>query len=330
MHHAALHDGAPERGGDGVLESLEAVAAGVVGYDCAKACADDIMARAVRRTTHAPLERCGSANGQEGYGMSEFAKHYGPVSLVTGASSGIGKSFAESLAAQGFDLVLVARRLERLEALAGELSSAHGIDVHVHRIDLAEGSAAQQIMDVTSSLDVGLVVSNAGTGDKGRFESGDARVMAETLMVNCNTPMLLAHGFVPRLRLRGRGGIIFTSSIEGLIGCPFSTVYSSTKGFVNSLGEGLWGELAPEGIDVLTLCPGATATDRLQGIDPATLHNVMSPDEVVRLALENIRSGPIYIPSEHYKATFDQLLSMPRAQAISAMAKRMSPGQLNQ
>ena len=256
--------------------------------------------------------------------MSEFAERYGPVALVTGASSGIGRSFAESLAALGMDLVLVARRLERLEALAGELSSAHRIDVRVHRVDLADGGAAQQILDATSSLDVGLVVSNAGTGDNGRFEDGDARTMAETLMVNCTAPMLLAHGFVPRLKLRGRGGIIFTSSIEGLIGCPFSTAYSSTKGFLNSLGEGLWGELTPDGIDVLTLCPGATATDRLQGIDPATLHDVMSPDDVVRLALENIRNGPIYIPSEHYRAMFGQLLSMPRDQALSVMAKQMN------
>lgn len=255
--------------------------------------------------------------------MSEFTKHYGPVALVTGASSGIGRSFAQSLAAQGFDLVLVARRVERLEALASELRSAHGVTVHVHRVDLADGGAAGQILQATSSLDVGLVVSNAGTGDKGRFESGDAGAMAETLMVNCNTPMLLAHGFVPRLRQRGRGGVIFTSSIEGLIGCPFSTVYSSTKGFLNSLGEGLWGELAPEGIDVLTLCPGATATDRLQGVDPGTLRNVMSPDEVVRLTLENIRNGPIYIPSEHYKAMFGQLLAMPRDQALTAMANQM-------
>jgi len=117
--------------------------------------------------------------------MSDFTKRYGPVALVTGASSGIGKSFAESLAAQGFDLVLVARRLERLEALADELRSAHDINVNVHRVDLADGGAAHQILDVTSLLDVGLVVSNAGTGDKGRFESGDAGVMTETLMVNC-------------------------------------------------------------------------------------------------------------------------------------------------
>lgn len=273
---------------------------------------------------HGPGADIGVRTGEVA-SMDEFSERYGPVALVTGASSGIGSSFAKCLAGKGFDLVLVARRVERLEALAEEMRSEHGIEADVRRIDLAEGDAAQQILDATSSRDVGLVVSNAGTGVKGRFEDGDAMAMAEMLMVNCNTPMMLAHGFVPRLRERGRGGIILTSSVEGLIGCPYSTAYSSSKGFVNSLGEGLWGELTPEGIDVLTLCPGATATARLEDVDLATLQNVMSPDDVARLALENIRNGPTYIPSEHYKATFEQLLSMPRRDALSAMASSMKP-----
>ena len=257
--------------------------------------------------------------------MDDLMNRYGPVALVTGASSGIGLSFANHLAGTGFDLVLVARRVERLEALAEDLRSAHGTQVDVHRIDLADSDAALRILDVTSSRDVGLVVSNAGTGGRGRFEDGDTKAMAEMLMVNCNTPMMLAHGFVPRLLKRGKGGIILTSSVEGLIGCPFSTAYSSSKAFVNNLGEGLWGELTPEGIDVLTLCPGATATERLEGVELATLQNVMSPDDVARLALENIRNGPIYIPSEHYRASFEQLLSMPRQEALSAMASSTKP-----
>src|SRR6202022_526637 len=151
----------------------------------------------------------------------------------------------------------------------------------------------------------GLVVSNAGFGLKGSFDSGDPKAMADMLMVNCNTPMLLARGFVPRLRKRAKGGLVLTSSVEGLIGCPYSAAYAASKAFMNSLGEALWGELTPEGIDVLTLCPGATDTEapRLQGIDPATLRNLMLPDEVARLTLENLGSGPVYIPSEHYKAT---------------------------
>ena len=153
----------------------------------------------------------------------------------------------------------------------------------------------------------------------------DPAAMADMLMVNCNVPMQLAHGFIPRLRLRRKGGLIFTSSVEALIGCPYSTAYSATKALVNALGEGLWAELQPEGIDVLTLCPGATESEAAgkQGVDITTLRNVMPADEVVRLTLDNIRNGPVFFSSEYYRANFDKLLSMPRRAALLAMAQAM-------
>lgn len=259
-----------------------------------------------------------------------FKQQFGPVALVTGASSGIGKSFAEKLAALGLDLVLVARRVERLQHLAEELREKHGTRTTICQIDLADVSAAQQILDATAALDIGLIVSNAGFGLKGEHAANDPQQMTEMLMVNCNTPALLTHGFIPRLRQRSehngtKGGIILTSSVEALIGCPYSTAYSASKAFVNNLGEGLWGELTPEGIKVLTLCPGATDTEAAakQGIDPSTLRNVMSPEQVVELTLQNIDNGPIFISSDHYKAAFDQLLSLPRQQALMAMARSM-------
>jgi len=256
---------------------------------------------------------------------NDHLDRYGPFVLVTGSSSGIGKSFAELLAARGFNLVLVARRIERLEALILQLTKQYGVKVIACQLDLAEPTAAQKILEMTSSLDVGLVISNAGFGLKGSFASGDPKIMSDMLMVNCQANMLLARGFVPRLLDRGKGGIILTSSIEGMMGCPFSTVYAASKSFVKSLGEGLWGELKPEGIDVLTLCPGATDTEapRQQGIDPATLNNLMSPEDVARLTLENIQNGPLYIPSEHYKTSYKQLLSMPRGDALLTMARHM-------
>lgn len=138
-------------------------------------------------------------------------------------------------------------------------------------------------------------------------------------------PMQLAHGFIPRLRKRGKGGIIFTSSIEGLMGCPYSTAYSSPKALVNALGEGLWAEAQPEGIDVLTLCRGATESEAAgrQGIDIKTLQTVMPADEVARLTLDNIQNGPTFFSSEVYKASFDTFLSLPRRQALMAMAHGM-------
>jgi short-subunit dehydrogenase len=258
---------------------------------------------------------------------TDFKNTYGPVALVTGASSGIGKSFAEQLAEIGLDLVLVARRAQRMESLAAHLQATHGVALKVCAIDLAEADAAGQIAHATASLDIGLLVSNAGFGLKGDHSANDPRAMAEMLMVNCNAPTQLAHRFIPRLRKRGKGGIILTSSVEALIGCPYSAAYSASKAFVKSLGEALWGELTPEGIDVLTICPGATDTEALgrHGIDPATLPNVMSPDAVARLALENMSRGPVLITSGHYQATFDRLLSMPRRDALKAMAARMKP-----
>jgi len=231
---------------------------------------------------------------------------YGPTALVTGASAGIGRAFAEILAGRGFNLVLASRRATELTALAHQLE-------------------VKQILDATSTLDIGLVVSNAGYGLKGDHAGHKPAELSAMLMVNCNTPMLLANGFTPRLRARGKGGIIFTSSVEALLGMPYSAAYSATKGFVNRLGEALWAELTPDGIDVLTLCPGATATDALRraGMDPATMPNVMSPEDVARLALENIANGPVYLPSAHYQAMFKQLLAMPTRDALTAMAAGM-------
>jgi short-subunit dehydrogenase len=254
--------------------------------------------------------------------MPDFNSRYGPVALVTGASSGIGKAFAEALAAKGLNLVLVARRIDRLDELAARLTAEHGVKAHPLRVDLALPDAAQRMLDATATMDVGLLVSNAGFSMKGDHADNPTGLMAEMLMVNCHAPLLLTHGFIPRLRKRGRGGIILTSSIEGLMGCPYSTAYSATKALVKSLGEGLWGELLPDGIDVLTLCPGATESEAAakSGIDITKLQNVMKAEDVVALTVENIRNGPTFISSAHYQAMFDKLLSLPRRDALMAMA----------
>ncbi len=151
---------------------------------------------------------------------TDFYGRYGPVALVTGASSGIGKSFAQALAARGMDLVLVARRVNRLETLAAQLRAAHGVQVTVCEVDLGDEDAVHRIMGATSALDVGLVISNAGYGLKGDHAAHDPQAMAAMLLVNCNAPMQLSNGFIPRLRKRGKGGILFVSSVEALMGCP--------------------------------------------------------------------------------------------------------------
>ena len=205
---------------------------------------------------------------------TDFAEQYGPVALVTGSSSGIGYAFAEELAGRSLDLVVTARRLDRLEELAARLARQHGVTVVPYRSDLTDPAAPRQLVEFTRTMDIGLVISNAGFGlRRAPHEAHDAAALTELLMLNCHAPSALAHGFIPRLRARGRGGIVFTSSVEGALGGPYSAAYSSSKAMVTALGEALWGELAETGIDVLTLCPGKTVSEAAvkQGFDPATL-----------------------------------------------------------
>lgn len=251
----------------------------------------------------------------------EFRETYGPIALVTGASSGIGLAFAEELAARGFDLVLVARRTDRLEALAQRLLSSCGVKTRVIGADLSDPDAPARLLEESEGSDIGLVVSNAGFNIKGAFESKDASAMAKMLTVNCHAPMQLAHGFIPRLKARGRGGLVFTASVEGLIGCPYSTAYSASKALVVSLGEGLWGELQGTGVDVLTLCPGATESEATVNMPSAA--NLQSAADVARLTLDNLREGPTFVPHQHYRDMFEGLRTMPRRDALTRMAQSM-------
>lgn len=257
--------------------------------------------------------------------MTTFSERYGPVAVVTGASSGIGRAFAELLAAKGLNLILVARREDRLNTLVESLTEKHGVEVETLALDLASPSAINRIAQATEGKDIGLLVSNAGFGLKGPHEDNDPEMMTDMLQVNCQAPLQLSHRLIPHLKSRGRGGIIITSSVEGLMGVPNSAAYAASKAFTNSLGESLWGELSPLGIDVLALCPGSTDTEahEKQGIDRSTLEGMMSSEDVAGLALDRLSDGPIYIAGEQNRAMFDVLLEMPRRDALLAMGENI-------
>ena len=263
--------------------------------------------------------------------MTAFADRYGPAALVTGASSGIGEGFAEELASRGLDLVLAARRTDRLDQLAARLRGEHGVAVTVLASDLAQADAPARLLADTAGHDIGLVVSNAGFGLKGPHEANDPAAMTAMLMVNCNAPMQLAHGFTPRLKARGRGGLLLTASVEGLIGCPYSGAYAASKALVVSLGEALWGELQGEGIDVLTLCPGPTESEAAarQGLDMSANPHLLPAREVAARALDALgqerASGPTFVSHPFYAEMFEGLRALPRRDALTRMAAGMKP-----
>ena len=191
---------------------------------------------------------------------SRMAQKYGPWALVTGASDGIGQAFARHLAAEGLHLVLIARREPALADLAAELKRGHGVQCLVLKADLSDLEEVRRVANATSDLDVGLLVAAAGFGTSGPLL--DSNLAAETEMVdlNCTGVLALASYLGPRLIKRGRGGVVFMSSLLAFHGTPRAANYAATKAYIQTLAEGLRVEWAPLGVDVIASAPGPVSS----------------------------------------------------------------------
>jgi short-subunit dehydrogenase len=202
---------------------------------------------------------------------------YGPWAVITGASSGIGRAFAEHLAAAGLDLVLAARSTDKLHALGEELSRAHGIAHRVVTVDLSRPAATSLLVEATQDLDVGLLVSNAGAGRPGLLLDQELEDLHSRLTLNAVTHLDLVHAFGPQLVARGRagrrGGIVLVSALGAMQGLPNMAHESAAKAYVLNLGEALHYELAPTGVNVTVLLPGNVDTPIIDafGLDRSAL-----------------------------------------------------------
>ncbi|MBX3389562.1 MAG: SDR family oxidoreductase [Phycisphaeraceae bacterium] len=187
---------------------------------------------------------------------SRLRDRYGPAAVVTGASSGIGEQFARGLAAEGFDLLLVARRSELLQQLAEELRGKHGVSVHVLAADLADPGSTDTVVTTARKMDVGLLICSAGFGTSGAFIDGNLADECAMVDVNCRSLMALTWHFGKQFADRRRGGIVLMSSLVAFQGVPTAANYAATKAYVQSLAEGLHYELKPLGVHVLASAPG--------------------------------------------------------------------------
>ena len=185
---------------------------------------------------------------------------FGPWALVTGASSGIGKEFARQLAASGLNLVLVARRLSLLEEIGRTLADDYGIDYRVLELDLSQEDFLKRLEASTSDLDIGLVVSNAGTANPGEFLNSDPSVLHQMVRLCVLAHLDLAHHFGAKLATRGRGGMILLSGMGASQGVPYMANDSATRAYVLTLGETLNVELKKYHVNVTVLLPGPTQT----------------------------------------------------------------------
>ncbi|MGB3639013.1 MAG: SDR family oxidoreductase [Rivularia sp. (in: cyanobacteria)] len=221
-----------------------------------------------------------------------------PTALITGASGGIGKCFAQKLAAKNTNLIIVARSEDKLNALAQQLQQQYKINVEVIVKDLTEASAAREVFDATQAkgLTVDLLINNAGFGDYGEFAQTDGDRQIQMIQLNNVVLVDLTHKFLPQMRERGSGSIINVSSIAAYQPIPYLSVYAATKAFVRSFSEALWAENRQYGVKVLVVSPGPTETNFFEEANfPAALarnaQSMSTPEEVVDQALKALEEG---------------------------------------
>jgi uncharacterized protein len=253
---------------------------------------------------------------------SNFAARYGPWAVVAGASEGLGAAYARTLAEQGLNLVLLARRRPLLDALAGELAARFAVDVRCLDGDLSERSFIGELAALGSELEVGLLVYNAAYAPIGEFALAPLDDLLRVAAVNIRAPVSLVRGLVAGMVERGRGGVILMTSLAGNQGSPYIATYAASKAFNRVLAEGLWYELKDKGVDVLACCAGAVRTPGYSGAAagkdaPGTL----DPEEVVVQALRALGHGPVVIPGRVNRiasAFMTRVLSKRRAIKIMA------------
>lgn len=225
---------------------------------------------------------------------------FGPWALVTGASSGIGREFAEQVAANGINLVLAARRRPLLEEVGRSLTQRYGVKHRVVEADCYQPNLVDKLTEATDGLDIGLVVSNAGTGEPGQFLKKDRASLLTIARLNALSHLEIAHYFGGRLAQRGRGGLLLGGAMGAIHGLPFMAADSASKAFVQALGEALHVEFQPLGVNVTVLVIGPTDTAIIPkfGLDPSTMPmKLMQPEQCVREGLNAlVKNRSAYIP----------------------------------
>jgi short-subunit dehydrogenase len=251
-----------------------------------------------------------------------FFERYGPVAVVAGASEGLGAAFAEALAARGLDLVLLARREGALRECAARIVEAHRVTVTPVVCDLKDASFAEALVRATAGKHVGTGIYNAGFSFLSPLLDRPLEDALQVVDVNVKGPLRFIHALAPAMRARGRGGLVLMSSIAGFHGAPNLAAYAASKAFNIVLGESLWAELRPSGVDVLVSCAGAVRTPNYAKALAREAPGTLDPRAVAEHTLDALGVGPLSIPGAVNKvARFVLGRMMPRASVIALMER---------
>ncbi|SEN14294.1 hypothetical protein SAMN05216436_11233 [bacterium A37T11] len=256
---------------------------------------------------------------------------YGTTALIAGGSEGLGAAYAESLAAQGMDLLLVARRKEQLQATASRLSEKYAVNVGQISCDLTSPDALSQILEAVGDTAIDFLVYNAALSYIGPFLATEPSTHAAEATVNMVAALSLVHHFGGKMVERRRGAVIMMASLAGLQGSAYVTTYAATKAFTRVLAEGLWYEWKPFGVDVIACCAGATASPNYLKTNPGKANPLepkpQQPEKVVAECLRKLGTTPSFISGTANKwVSFLMTHLLPRKMAVNMMGdslKRM-------
>lgn len=247
-----------------------------------------------------------------------WRKKYGSWALVTGASDGIGREMAISLAQRGLHLILVARRQAVLETLAQELKAQYGISTVVIAADLSQSAGVDLVIEKSKTYDIGLLVASAGFGTSGEFIDAPLSLELNLLDVNCRAVLALTHEFGQRFALQKRGGIVLMSSLLAFQGVPRSANYAASKAYIQSLAEGLHAELAPHGVDVIASAPGPTESG-FAGRANMQMSLAAKPTTVAEETLKALGRKSVVRPGLMTQLITTSLMLLPRWGRVRAM-----------
>lgn len=256
----------------------------------------------------------------------------GKWALITGASAGIGLEFAKLLAVGGANLVLTARRSDRLQNIASELSTQHGVKIEIVSADLLRPEAPTEIFNFTSgkNIEVELLINNAGFGAFGYVHEIPVEKMLEMIQVNCSAVVRLTRLYLPLMVARKHGDVLIVASLASFQAVPFSTVYAATKAFDLSFAEGVAEELRGSGVRVCALCPGTTNTEFQQvAKQPERVFRSAEPAEKpARVGLEALAAGKAYVISGFMNKLMKEGQRLaPRGFVTRTAAKMMRPSE---
>ena len=216
--------------------------------------------------------------------------------VVTGASGGLGEEYARELARQGSDVVLVARRLDKLERLAGELTALHGIQTMALQCNLSDPAERASLIATLDSLEVHTLVNNAGFASMGLFSDQERSRITREVELNVVALTELTHAVLPRMVEGGRGAIINVASTAAFQPIPHMAAYAATKSFVLSFTSGLWGELRGTGVRAVCICPGPTDTSFFDNAgNGSVMKRRRRPEQVVTSTFAALRAGKPYV-----------------------------------